>query len=58
MELAQSIQNGLAVNISVNGTEIELNSENLLVTMQGLEGFGFSGEGQIGVVLNNNFVLD
>ena len=52
MELAQSIQNGLSVNINVNGTEIALSSENLLVIMQGLEGFGFAGEGQIGVVLN------
>jgi isoleucyl-tRNA synthetase len=54
MELAQSIQNGKAVLINVNGTEIELNSENLLVTMQGLEGFAFAGENQIGVVLNTN----
>ena len=39
------------VTINVDGTEIELNSENLLVTMQGLEGFAFAGEGEIGVVL-------
>jgi isoleucyl-tRNA synthetase len=51
MELAQSIQNGETVMINVDGTEIELNSENLLVNMQGLEGFAFAGEGQIGVVL-------
>ena len=45
MELAQKIKNGEVVNIDVNGTELELNAENLLVTMQGLEGFAFAGEG-------------
>ena len=29
MELAQTIQNGGVVTINVNGTEIELNKENL-----------------------------
>ncbi|MPQ44863.1 isoleucine--tRNA ligase [Clostridium tarantellae] len=52
MELAQKIQNGEVVAIDVNGTEIELNSENLLVTMQGLEGYAFAGEGSVGVVLD------
>jgi len=52
MDLAQTIQSGKTVTISVDGTEIELNSENLLVTMQGLEGFAFAGEGEIGVVLD------
>jgi isoleucyl-tRNA synthetase len=54
MELAQAIQGGKTVTINVNGTEIELTSENLLVTMQGLEGFAFAGEGQIGVVLDTH----
>ncbi|MCM8710684.1 isoleucine--tRNA ligase [Clostridium sp. SYSU_GA19001] len=54
MELAQTIQNGGTVTINVQGTEIELNSENLLVTMQGLEGYAFAGEGQIGVVLDTH----
>lgn len=54
MELAQTIQNGGVVVINVQGTEIELNSENLLVTMQGLEGYAFAGEGQIGVVLDTH----
>ncbi|MFL0245362.1 isoleucine--tRNA ligase [Candidatus Clostridium stratigraminis] len=54
MELAQTIQNGGVVAINVQGTEIELNSENLLVTMQGLEGYAFAGEGQIGVVLDTH----
>ncbi len=51
MELAQKIQNGDSEIININGTEIELNKENLLVTMQGLEGYAFAGEGAVGVVL-------
>ena len=54
MELAQTINNGEIVTINVDGTEIELNSERLLVTMQGLEGFAFAGEGEMGVVLDTN----
>jgi isoleucyl-tRNA synthetase len=54
MELAQTVQNGGTVTINVQGTEIELNSDNLLVTMQGLEGYAFAGEGQIGVVLDTH----
>ncbi|MNO54455.1 Isoleucine--tRNA ligase [compost metagenome] len=52
MDLAQKIQNGEVEVINVDGTEIELNKESLLVTMQGLEGYAFSGEGSIGVVLD------
>jgi isoleucyl-tRNA synthetase len=52
MALAQKINNGISENINVDGNEIELNSENLLVTMQGLEGFAFAGEGDVGVVLD------
>ena len=51
-ELAQTVQNGGTVTIDVDGTEIELNSENLLVTMQGLEGYAFAGAGEVGVVLD------
>ncbi|MGH4138409.1 isoleucine--tRNA ligase [Clostridium sp.] len=54
MELAQNINKGSSVTINVNGTEIELNSENLLVTMQGLEGHAFAGEGEMGVVLDTD----
>ena len=54
MELAQTINNGNIVTINVDGTEIELNSERLLVTMQGLEGFAFAGEGEMGVVLDTH----
>ena len=52
MELATKVQNGETVSIDVAGEQIELNSENLLVTMQGKEGFAFAGEGEIGVVLD------
>ncbi|MBC2400194.1 isoleucyl-tRNA synthetase [Clostridium tetanomorphum] len=52
MELAQKIQNGESITIDASDVKVELNSENLLVTMQGLEGFAFAGEGTIGVVLD------
>ena len=51
MELAQTINKGNVVTINVAGTEIELDSKKLLVTMQGLEGYAFAGEGEMGVVL-------
>ncbi|NFV14441.1 isoleucine--tRNA ligase [Clostridium sp. FAM 1755] len=56
MELAQSINNGKSVFINIEGCEdqIELTAENLLVTMQGLDGFAFAGEGEIGVVLDTH----
>ncbi len=52
MELAQKLQAGGTETITVDGTEIVLNSESVLVTMQGLEGYAFAGEGEIGVVLD------
>ncbi|MGK0467644.1 isoleucine--tRNA ligase [Clostridium sp.] len=58
MELAQTINKGNVVNINVGGTEIELNSERLLVTMQGLSGYAFAGEGEMGVVLDTNITQD
>jgi isoleucyl-tRNA synthetase len=54
MELAQNIKAGKTETINVDGTEIDLNSENLLVTMQGIEGYAFAGEGELGVVLLTN----
>ena len=51
MELARTVNAGGTVKIELQGTDIELNSSNLLVTMQGLEGFAFAGEGELGVVL-------
>lgn len=52
MELAQKILAGKEVVIEANGQEITLNQENLLVTMQGLEGYAFGGDGERGVVLD------
>ncbi|MBK5240563.1 isoleucine--tRNA ligase [Clostridium sp.] len=58
MELAQTINKGDVVTINVGGTEIELNSERLLVTMQGLSGYAFAGEGEMGVVLDTNITQE
>ena len=52
MDLANKVKNGGVEYIEIEDTQIELNSENLLITMQGKEGFAFSGEGEIGVVLD------
>ena len=54
MELAQNIKNGGSETIQVNDIEIVLNNENLLVTMQGLDGYAFAGEGELGVVLDTS----
>ena len=54
MDLANKVKNGDTEYIEIDDTEIGLNSENLLVTMQGKEGFAFSGEGELGVVLDTN----
>ena len=54
MELASTIKAGKVEYIKVDDTQIELNSNNLLITMQGKEGFAFAGEGEIGVILNTN----
>lgn len=60
MELAQTINNGGSVFIDVEGCEdqIKLTSENLLVTMHGLEGFAFAGEGEVGVILDTNITQE
>ena len=52
MDLANTVKNGGTEYIEIDDTQIGLNAENLLVTMQGKEGFAFSGEGEIGVVLD------
>ena len=58
MELANTVNSGKTVTINVNGTEIDLSSENLLVTMQGLEGFAFAAEGEIGVLLETTITAE
>ena len=52
MDLANKVKNGGTEYIEIGDTQIALTSENLLVTMQGKEGFAFAGEGEIGVVLD------
>ena len=54
MDLANNVKNGKIEYIEIDDTQIGLNSDNLLVTMQGKEGFAFSGEGEIGVVLDTH----
>ena len=54
MDLANKVKNGDTEYIEIDDTQIGLNSENLLVTMQGKDGFAFSGEGELGVVLDTN----
>ena len=50
-DLAMKIKNGEKISATLGDKTIELNKDNLLVTMQGKEGFTFAGEGSIGVVL-------
>jgi len=52
MDLANKVKNGGIEYIDIDDTQIALTAENLLVTMQGKEGFAFAGEGEIGVVLD------
>lgn len=54
MELAQRIKRGEDVILEIGDSKITLNQENVLVTMQGLEGFAFAGEGTLGVVLDTS----
>ena len=51
MELAQKVKAGEFETIKIGDTEINLDASNLLVTMQGKEGFAFAGEGEIGVII-------
>ena len=53
MQLAGSIQGGGSLAVEAgDGIEVELNSENLLIEMNGLDGYAFAGSGQVGVVLD------
>ena len=51
MDLANKVKAGKVQPIMIDDTEIDLDASNLLVTMQGKEGFAFAGEGEIGVVI-------
>lgn len=52
MELANKIKSGEAHKLKIGDECIELNAENLLVTMNGKDGFAFAGSGTVGVVLD------
>ncbi len=52
MELASKIKNGENYEVKIGEETIQLNEENLLVTMKGKEGFAFAGSGTMGVVLD------
>ena len=54
MELATTVKAGKVECIEIDGTEIGLDANNLLITMHGKEGFAFSGEGEMGVVLDTH----
>ena len=54
MDLAIKIQNGGSEFIEIEDNQIELSQENLLITMQGKDGFAFSGIGELGVVLDTH----
>ena len=58
MDLANTVKNGGVEYIDIEETQIELNAENLLITMQGKEGFAFAGEGEIGVVLDTHITQE
>ncbi len=52
MQLATKVKSGKVEYIEIDGTEIGLDSENLLIAMHGKDGFAFGGEGEMGVVLD------
>ena len=51
MELATKVEAGNIEYIEIGEVQIPLLKDNLLVTMQGKDGFAFSGTGEIGVVI-------
>ena len=54
MDLANKVKSGKVEPIMIDDVEIDLDSNNLLITMQGKEWFAFAGEGEIGVVLDTH----
>ena len=58
MDLANTVKNGGVEYIEIDDTQIELNADNLLITMQGKEEYAFCGEGEIGVVLDTHITLE
>ena len=58
MDLANTVKNGGVEYIEIDDTQIGLNADNLLITMNGKEGFAFAGEGEIGVVLDTHITQE
>ena len=58
MDLANKVKAGKVEQILIDDVEIDLDSNNLLITMNGKEGFAFAGEGEIGVVLDTQITDD
>ena len=57
MELAMKLNNGESVEINLDGNDVSLNKDNLIITMNGLEGYAFAGEGSLGIILDT-FITD
>lgn len=52
IELAMKLNNGENIEINLEGNTISLNKDNLIITMSGLDGYAFSGEGSLGIILD------
>lgn len=58
MELATNVEAGNIEYIEIGEVQIPLSKDNLLVTMQGKDGFAFSGTGEIGVVIETEITSE
>ena len=58
MDLANKVKQGKVEYIEVEDTQIALDETNLLVTMQGKEGYAFAGEGELGVILETTITSE
>ena len=59
LNLANTVKSGKGYVIMLDeDTELELNSDNLLVMMQGKDGYSFAGEGEIGVMLDTTITKE
>lgn len=52
MDLAIRLRNGENIEVDLGDEKVSLNKDNVLITMDGLDGYAFSGEGSIGVILD------
>lgn len=57
MDLALRLRNGENIEVDLGNEKVSLNKDNVLISMDGLEGYAFSGEGSIGVILDT-FITD